>query len=294
MLAPIVIFAFNRPDSLMRLKESLEKNRFYKDSDKFVFVDGARNEKDNLKIEKVISIAKEMTQNVIVSDVNYGLGTSIIRGVTSVISRYEKVIVLEDDLICSMNFLSYMNQALDFFKDDLRICSICGYGLKIKRPANYVGDVYLTGRSSSWGWGTWLDRWNQVDWEVKDWKEIATNKRRQKEFNKNGSDLFSMLKGYMTGKNQSWAIRFCYNQFKRKQFSIHPFLSKISNEGFGLDATNCKYHYSRFRVYFDYSNNEDFNFQVQLEQDKNIKDACYKYHSITMRIYSKIRNVFKL
>lgn len=57
-----------------------------------------------------------------------------------------------------------MNQALDFYENDNKIISICGYGLKIKRPRGYVGDVYLLGRSSSWGWATWKDRWEQIDW----------------------------------------------------------------------------------------------------------------------------------
>ena len=187
-----------------------------------------------------------------------------------------------------------MNQALDFYEKDNRIISICGYGLKIKRPKNYIGDVYLSGRSSSWGWATWKDRWKQIDWEMKDWKEFSSDSRRIKAFNRNGSDMFSMLKDYMEGKNKSWAIRFCYNQFKLEKYAVCPFLSKVNNEGFGEEATNCKQKYSRFKVNMDQAGSTDFLFNPQILPNKQIEKECYHYHSIKMRIYCKIRNMLNI
>ncbi len=291
MIAPIVIFAFNRPKALLRLKESLEKNNLFATSEKIVFIDGYRNEKEKEKVDEVIRIARTITENVQISQVNKGLGTSIIEGISSVIRQYGKAIVLEDDLICSSNFLSFMNQALDFYQDDPRIFSVCGYGLKIDKPKNYMGDIYLSGRSSSWGWGTWKDRWEQVDWEVKDWESLSNDKKKQKAFNRNGSDMYDMLKDYMHGRNRSWAIRFCYSQFKLEKYSVCPFISKIENDGFGEDATNCKQHYSRFKADFDNTTNQTFLFPHSPEPDKKIMAACYKYHSLPIRIYSKLRNL---
>ena len=70
-----------------------------------------------------------------------------------------------------------------------------------------------------------------VDWEIQDWKELVNNKKQQKAFNKNGSDMYSMLKGYMEGKNHSWAIRFCYNQFKLGKYSVVLFYQKSIMKG---------------------------------------------------------------
>ncbi len=291
MLAPIIIFAFNRPEALERLGKSLASNELFEESEKFVFIDGPRNEKEQKKIDEVVKIARAITPNVIASAKNKSLGASIIAGTSSVLQKYGKAIVLEDDLLCTPNFLSYMNQALDFYEKDERILSVCGYGLKIKRPKNYVGDVYLSGRSSSWGWATWKDRWEQIDWEVKDWKEFSSDSRRIKDFNRNGSDMFSMLKDYMEGRNKSWAIRFCYNQFKLGKYAVCPFLSKIDNEGFGEDATNCKQQYSRFKAQVDTSGSTEFMFDQHIEPNKQIARECYHYHSIRMRMYSKIRNL---
>lgn len=291
MLAPIVIFAFNRPKSLQRMIESLRSNALYEESEKFIFIDGPRNDEDRRKIQEVLAIAQSVTSNVSASAVNKGLGRSIISGVSAVIEKYGKAIVLEDDLICTPNFLAYMNQALDFYEQDQRIISVCGYGLQIKRPKKYDGDVYLSGRSSSWGWATWKDRWVSVDWEVKDWTEFSHNRRKIKEFNKNGSDMFSMLKGYMEGRNRSWAIRFCYNQYKTGRYSVCPFLSKVDNDGFGGDATNCKQKYSRFKIDPDKTGSLTFTFVRDIKPNRQIARECYHYHSIGMRIYSKVRNL---
>lgn len=294
MLAPIIIFAFNRPEALKRLKKSLASNYLYEESEKFVFIDGPRNENDQNKINAVVEIAQTITSNVTVSTANKGLGTSIITGVSSIFQKYEKAIILEDDLICTPNFLSYMNQALDFYEKDNRIISVCGYGLKIKRPKNYVGDVYLSGRSSSWGWATWKDRWKQIDWNMKDWEEFSSDPQKIKAFNRSGSDMFSMLKDYMEGRNKSWAIRFCYNQFKLGKYSVCPFLSKVNNEGFGEEATNCKQQYSRFKVNLDKSGNTDFLFDAYITPSKEIWKACYRYHSMAIRVYSKIRKILNI
>lgn len=293
--SPIVIFAFNRPKALQQMINSLKTNySLYKQSEKFVFIDGPRYENDQHKINEVVKIAQTITPNVTVSITNKGLGTSIITGVNSVFQKYKKAIILEDDLICTPNFLSYMNQALDFYEKDERIISVCGYGLKIKRPKNYVGDVYLSGRSSSWGWATWKDRWEQIDWDIKDWKEFSSDSQRIKAFNRNGSDMFSMLKDYMEGRNKSWAIRFCYNQFKLGKYAVCPFLSKVNNEGFGEEATNCKQQYSRFKANLDQSGNTNFLFDSQILPNRQIEKECYHYHSIKMRIYSKIRNTLRI
>lgn len=297
MNIPIAIFAYNRPKSLENLIYSLRNNPLYEDTETFIFIDGNKEDSDRIVWEKVVGVAekekkRKKNTTIITSETNKGLSKSIIGGVSFVLEKYDAAIVLEDDLVCMPNFLNYMNQAIRFYKDNKDIISICGYGLKIKKTYGYESDVYLSGRSSSWGWATWKDRWNSIDWNVKDWHEFSKNKQEIRAFNKNGSDLFSMLKGYIEGKNNSWAIRFCYSQFKQKKFSIIPFYSLIDNQGFGEDATNCKQTYSRFKIEAD-NRTEQVNYNLPIEPSPNpyIEKQCYRYHSIRMRIYSKIRNL---
>ncbi|MEJ8764149.1 glycosyl transferase [Phocaeicola sp. HCN-40430] len=290
-LAPIILFAFKRLIPLKKTIESLLLNEEAKDSILYIFVDGAREEKplEKEKVQTVQSYVKEIkgfkSVHYFFSEQNKGLGKSIIEGVTQIINQYGNAIVLEDDLILATNFLSFMNQGLNLYEKESKVFSICGYTNKIKTPKNYPYDSYFCTRSSSWGWATWADRWNSVDWELTNWNSYSKTK---KNFNKwGGSDCFRMLRSVKEGKGNSWAIRFCFAQFLQDKLSLFPIISKVKNEGFDGEGTNCK-KWSRFKHIFDISNIKKFNFPTSIELNKQLYKSAMSYHSIPIRIYSRI------
>lgn len=271
---------------------SLKCNPLFEESEKYIFIDGPRNEKDVELIKEVEQIAHSVTDNVKLSPQNKGLGSSIIAGVSEVLNEHDSVIVLEDDLRLMPGFLTYMNDALEHFKVDERILAVCGYSLKIKTSKGYDSTVYLGDRASSWGWGTWRDRWEKVDWEVSDWEEFSNDKKAIARFNRCGSDMFGMLRDYMEGRNRSWAIRFCYHQFKHELYSVHPVRSLVDNEGFGESATNCRQKYNRFKI--ELINSIDLKVNGWLEPNKSLIHQLHHYHSIPIRIYSRIRKMLNI
>lgn len=289
--APIIIFAFNRPDALKNTVNSLLLNGECVLSDLYVFVDGARvgrqGEQDKVKAVQayVKSITGFQSVNYCFSEKNKGLGNSIIQGVSQVINKYGRAIVLEDDLVLAENFLAYMNSGLDKYVNEKKVYSVCGYTNRIKVPNDYACDAYFCTRSSSWGWGTWADRWNSVDWKLDDWRKYV---RMKKAFNRwGGSDCWKMLDDWKNGKNQSWAIRFCFNQFLQNGLSLFPVSSKVRNDGFDGDGTNCK-KWSRFRYDFDTSHSKTFNMPAEISVNKFIYSTAMAYNSIAIRIYSRI------
>ncbi|UAB84822.1 glycosyltransferase [Zunongwangia sp. SCSIO 43204] len=295
-LAPICLFTYNRLNQTIKTIEALSDNYLASRSDLIIFSDGAKDNKTQKEVDDVRNFLKTVNGfnsiKIFESNENRGLGPSIISGVSQVVGDHGKVIVLEDDLYTTPNFLDYMNQALDFYADNDKIISVCGYGLKIKKPKNYIdSDFYLYGRSSSWGWGTWKNRWESIDWDVKDWQNLKSNKTKIKAFNYNGSDMFAMLKSVKEGKGNSWAIRFCYTQFKQRKYSLMPFKSFVENIGFGNEGTNTKYKFSRFKTEMNPGKARKFNFDKNIKVNKNIERECYKYHSLIIRVYSRIRYV---
>ena len=296
-LAPIVVFAFNRVGTLQNTIESLKKNKEAKDSELFVFVDGPRINKVGEKEEviavqeyvKTISGFKNLQYKF--SETNKGLAPSVISGTTEIINQYGKVIVIEDDLILSQSFLQYMNTMLDVYEKDNRIMQISGWGCKLTKHNGYPYDVYLNKRARSWSWGTWKNRWETVDWEVKDWHEFSTNRRKRIQFNKQGSDLFKMLKGYMTKKNCSWYIRFQYAMHKQNKFSIQPIRSLVINDGFGGNATNCK-NYNRYKVDFELIHEGSFKTSSNLQHNSEIQTDAIRFNSIKYRLYGLFMTQF--
>jgi hypothetical protein len=292
---PIVLFTYKRLDTLRKTVESLKANSLANSSDLIVYSDGLKSSKDEISIAEVRAYLKTIrgfkTITIHESLTNKGLANSIIEGVTEVINQYGKVIVLEDDLIVSQNFLVFMNTALGFYIDEAEIFSIAGYSIPIN--CNHSdSDVYFTSRSSSWGWATWKDRWSSIDWEVKDYSGFKKDKTLRRNFNKMGSDMSQMLDRQMQGKINSWAIRWCYHQFKYDLFSAHPFTSKIVNIGFNSpDATNTKEKFHRYQTQIDNDEKTEFRFSKDYQLEPKIIHQFTKPYSIISRIKYKIINL---
>lgn len=291
MNTAIVVFAFNRLDALKNTINSLLQNTESADSDLFVFVDGPRKQKVG-EADKVAAVQEYVRQikgfksvTYTFAEANNGLGPSIIKGVTQVINQYGSAIVLEDDLVIAPNFLSFMNQGLQCYEHNEKVFSICGYSNKVKKPDGYTADSYFCTRSSSWGWATWADRWNSVDWELKDWDQYIS---LGKKFNKwGGSDCWKMLHAWKSGKNQSWAIRFCFAQFLQDKLSLFPIISKVKNNGFDGKGTNCK-KWSRFKYEFDMTSEKHFKRPQTVSINRQLFRSAMSYHGVIIRIYSKL------
>ena len=197
MLAPICLFTYNRLSETQQTVEALKKNFLASKSDLFVFSDGPKNAGAKLKVEDVREYLRSIngfkSVTIFESEENKGLAKSIISGVTQIIKKEGKVIVLEDDLITTPNFLDFMNQALDSFEYNDKVFSISGYTLNLPSLSQHNKDYYFAHRASSWGWATWTNRWESVDWQVRGWQNTLINPYSHYMFGQIGSDMPFML-----------------------------------------------------------------------------------------------------
>ena len=285
MFAPIILFTYRRiPDKTI---ESLLKNNLSKSNNLYIFSDGYKNEIDKQDVLKVRKYLKTIVGfkkvEVIEAPKNKGLANSIISGVTQIIKKYEKVIVLEDDVIVSQDFLEFMNEALNFYEFDENVWSISGYTPNIKLK-NYKKDVYAYPRGTSWAWGTWKNRWDLIDWDIKDWESFKINKNAIKKFEKTGNDMFKMLELQILGKINSWAIRWTYNEFKYNKFTVYPIVSKAINIGFNdnkASNTDTK-EWDRFKTILS-----DKKIKLEdIDLDEKIVKEVKKIYNVS--IYTKI------
>lgn len=248
-LAPVIVFAYNRVEHLKQTVEALANNDLADKTDLYIYVDKEEKNAGEDEKNKVIAVYKYVknirdlynfkTVSIVLADTHQGLANSIIKGVSEVIKRHGRVIVLEDDLITAKSFLRFMNGALCYYSDNPKVWSISGYSLVLKSLRTCKADVYACYRGSSWGWATWKNRWNTVDWNVSDYQQFMQNPQMQKQFNKGGSDMTKLLQMQQNGQCNSWAIRFNYQQFKEKMISIVPVKSQIQNLGWDGTGTNC-------------------------------------------------------
>ncbi|MBO9640986.1 MAG: glycosyltransferase [Siphonobacter aquaeclarae] len=242
MYAPIALFCYNRPDHLRKTVESLLGCPEAAFSTLYVYSDGPKTEAD----EPLVAAVRDYVRSIRgfdqvrydFCDTNRGLGASVIRGVTQVLKHHDRIVVMEDDLLCTRDYLRFMNEALEFYRQDIRVFSVSGYLYPIDIPTDYPHDVLLLARGCSYGWGTWPDRWAKADWKVSDFREFSKNPAAIREFNRGGEDLFPMLKKQQAGVLNSWAIRWSYAHYKNQAYNLHPTASKLESTGMDGSGTN--------------------------------------------------------
>lgn len=239
-LAPILLFVYNRPQHVKRALGSLLQNREAAVSDLYVFSDAARSAEDAAAVEmvreEIADIQGFRSMSVVERNENFGLARSIIEGVTSIVNRYGRVIVLEDDLVVSPYFLRFMNDALEVYKDEPRVGHIqaCDFIQSAALP-----DTFLIKWTGSWGWATWQRAWELFNPNGQELLDQLCERHLTKQFDFNGKYGFTrMLRQQIERKNNSWAIRWNASLFLADVLSLNVGRSLVSNEGLDGSGTN--------------------------------------------------------
>ena len=297
-LAPIVLFVYNRLEHTKKTVEALLKNDLANQSDLFIYSDSWKNEESRKNVNNVRGYLKTIhgfkNLTIIERENNWGLANSIIDGVTTIINKYGRVIVLEDDLITSNDFLFFMNTSLEQYKYDANVFSISAYHFSIKVPKHYEYDVYFSYRSMSWGWATWVDRWLLADWNISDFNQFINDRKKVRSFNRAGSDLTKLLKMQKEGLIDSWSIRWDYTQFKNNGLTLFPLSSKVLNIGFDESGVHCGISDIQQQILND-SNAKTYKYVELIQPDRYFTRQIYLIHKngIWKKIRRKIQMLFK-
>ena len=246
-----------------------------------------------LAVNKIVNEKQWCKEVIIIKSLhNKGLAASIKNGVSEVLNKHGKVIVLEDDLVTSTAFLTYMNKALVYYENRKSVFSISGYNLPAKKmaiPEDYEYDVYVSLRNGSWGWGTWMDRWLQVDWSVSNFNTYAKNYQIIKAFNRGGDDVYPRLESQQIGKLNIWSILFTAAHFENHAVSIVPTVSYVDNIGLDGSGENCKPNATLSHT--SLNEKENIKFLHVLYEDERLINAFYSANCHKKRpLFQKIIN----
>lgn len=237
--APIALFTYNRADHTRKAVESLLQNAEAKDSDLFIFSDGPKNEKtvrgvaDNREYIHTVTGFKTVT--IVEREKNWGLANSLIAGITDVINKYGRVIVVEDDLILSPYFLKFMNDGLEKYKDDDRVGTITGFVPPIEEK---LPETFFLTYFQCWGWATWKRAWDLLETDARPLLKGLRFKR--KKFDVGGGVCnYGNLYCQKVGLVDSWYLRYYASLFLKGKLSLYPGRSVATNEGLDGSGTHC-------------------------------------------------------
>ena len=241
-LAPIVLFVYNRPRHTEKVIEALKKNKEATYSDLFVFSDAPKNEEVEENVEQVRNYIKTISgfKTITIKEYteNQGLAKSIIDGVTEVVNKYGKIIVLEDDIETSPYFLEFMNNALNTYENEKQVWNITGYQYAIN--TNKVSSFFFSYTSSCWGWGTWADRWKYFDKNPDKYISLMSKKDIYK-FNLYGTyNLFQQIIANKAGELDTWAVFWAAEIYLNKGLCLFPAKTLVKNIGMDNSGVHCK------------------------------------------------------
>jgi hypothetical protein len=240
-LAPIALFVYNRPEHTQSTVNALLENELAAQSDLFVFSDGPKGEAGSVAVQRVRTYMRGIqgfkSVTIIERDQNWGLANSVIAGVTKMCDEFGRVIAMEDDLLTTPDFLTFMNQALKRYETEPRIFSVSGFNFGFNGPEHHEYDAFCFYRSSSLGWATWKNRWDLADWKISDYNGFCTDREQQRQFGRGGDDLSHMLALQMHGEIDSWAIRWAYAHFKQDALALLSFRPRVFHIGSDGAAT---------------------------------------------------------
>ncbi len=239
--APVALFAYRRADHLRRTVESLQSCPEAAATDLHVFCDGAKGEADLDAVREVRAAVSAITGFASVSVVerpaNMGLAGNVIAGVSEVLGRSERVIVLEDDMVVSPDFLAYMGQALDMYEADERVASIHAYVYDTRTPL--PDDFFLRG-ADCWGWATWRRGWALFEPDGRLLLERLEVAGSLRDFDFDGAFPYSgMLRDQIAGRNDSWAVRWYASAFLAGALTLYPGRSLVANIGLDGSGTHA-------------------------------------------------------
>ena len=287
MLAPIVVFVYNRPEHTRKTLEALSANFLASQSELFVFADGARanaTSNDLAKLEETRKVIREKDWcgkvTIIERTDNAGLAASITSGVSRIVNEFGKVIVLEDDIVTAPSFLAYMNNALQVYENDEKVMHIAGFTFPWVEASKIEQETFFYRVPSCWGWATWARAWKHYNDDSKDLfiKLCETNRLSYFDFEYSGGFL-GQLNANIVKSVRTWAVKWYASTLLQNGIALHPSVSLVNNIGF--DSTGENSNATRL---FDHKSLGNLDHVERQELKEN------KY--VAQRMTSAYRNTF--
>jgi hypothetical protein len=236
-IAPIALFVYNRPEHTRKTLAAIRMNKEIINTDLFIFSDGARRPENQASVKAVRQVIANVegfrSVNVVLRNQNLGLAESIITGVSEILEKRNTVIVLEDDIVVGKSFLQYMNQALLEYASNEKVASVHGWNFPLVDTNRDFPDTFFLRGADCWGWATWKRAWHFFEPNGKILLEQLIEKNLEYDFDLDGAYPYTqMLRDQITGRNNSWAIRWHASAYLRGMVTLHPAQSLVKNIGF--------------------------------------------------------------
>lgn len=240
---PIAFFVYNRPRHSERALRALSRCADLNLCHLHIYCDGPKKLEHREAVDAARAVVRvwgaRLGASVVERDENRGLSRSISETVTDLVASHGRVIVLEDDLVPSPDFLSFMLAGLDAYEGEDRVAQISGSLLIPKMEC--ATDGFFLPLTTTWGWATWKRAWDRFpSIESVNVTELEEDLAFRARFTLDGrSNYLDMLEQRLSGRNDSWGILWWYSVAKDDGLVLYPRRPLIWNGGFDGSGIHC-------------------------------------------------------
>lgn len=235
-----ILFTYNRSVHTDKVIKALSKNTVLPKK-LYIFQDGLKKEEHRTEWEKVnrlIQTIEFCPTEYHVAGKNHGVAETIVSGINFVMESHDAAIIIEDDCLPAVCFIDFMEQCLEKYQENKRVYSISGYKWPIDIKKDFY-DVYGCGRTSSWGWGTWKDRWENFSFDNGIIKRLKRNEVKSRILATWGNDCERMLLDNVAGRIDAWDIYWTLHVFENNGICVNPYEALIQNIGLDGSGVHC-------------------------------------------------------
>jgi len=241
MNTPVLLLAFNRPDTTARVFDAIRRAR---PARLYVAADGPRagrpGEAERCAQVRQIATSVDWACEVRTLFREENLGCK--RGVSSALdwffSQELRGIVLEDDCLPGPSFFRFCDELLERYEADRRVFAVQGTFFGARRAPS---SSYLFSRMfHMWGWASWADRWKSVRIDELD---VAGIRRSLLDDRWLGSSYWirnywlDVVRRQAGGTIDSWGYPAMFHCFARQLLNVTPAKNLVLNIGVGPSAT---------------------------------------------------------
>jgi hypothetical protein len=286
---PVLYCCYNR---LQYVKKTLPKLQSFNIKKLYIAIDGPKDKNDEIKCKRVEKFVKKLnfTFPVIyrIRKKNLGCKYGIADSIDWFFKHEKQGIILEDDIICSEDFINFCDLMLKKYKQNKNIMMIGGtnYGKFINNSSKFFFSKHFL----FWGWATWRAAWKKYDVEMLKWQNNKIHQKFKKKFS---FDEFEFLKkkfnAFYLNYKDTWDIQWYFACINNDGFSVVPETNLVTN--IGVHGTHSNSIYDSLFLKIGKFNFNDITFPKKINRstlyDSKIYELC-KPETLLKKIIKKI------
>ncbi len=258
----------------MRCLESLQDCDFSENTDVFITIDSplTPDVRDlNRENHSVASMKWNFKSVSVISQEKNTDGEIIKIEAKRLLKKYGKLIMMEEDNIFSLDFLRYMNWALDEYESSESILSVSGWSPDDESYSN-LSSVYKYKGYCSWGTGLWESKSKDLIVSREDHFNFFINKLSNIflaiSYFSRANHLIKGIYRYFLKNHEAGDRYINLKIFCEDSFSLYPGISRVRNIGHDGSGINCKISEEHLSQRIA---SVSKNFYIEPSKEKNIR-----------------------